>query len=73
VTLFKIEKGIPVTLAPSQGMIVDSLKAMEVGDSFFREKNRKGVMSVALYLRDRTGAHFVSRAEGSGFRVWRIK
>ncbi len=68
----KIDKNVPMPIkkiGPLSGL-ASILKKMEIGDSIFMESNTSnGVSATAKYA----GICIVTRKEGSGRRIWRIK
>lgn len=72
----KIEKGIPApTQTSRRGVIAQTLKAMEVGDSFIFPLNGRSCVSqkAAIYQHAKdAGVRVVARNEGDSFRVWKV-
>lgn len=69
--MVKIDKGIPVPTETRVRASKYPLAEMEVGDSFFTEKDIKGMIS--RFAAKHNGKKFVTRKEGDGIRVWRTK
>lgn len=67
-----IEKDIPYTPRRRSSELVDTMRMMEVDDSFlFQEAERNRVPSTARRLRPKK---FSARKDGDGYvRVWRIE
>lgn len=73
-TQFKIEKGVPAPTDGRNGKAKYPWREMEVGDSFFIPGITSTVLGGSIAnARRRTGFEFVSRNEGGGVRVWRVK
>ena len=74
-SLYKIEKGIPVP-GPRGSY---PLGQMEVGDSFFvpladgDKAKRAGIRSGMYVAAKRLGCRFTVRAVDGGLRVWRVE
>lgn len=64
----KIEKDIPIPDRFCRGEIVETLKQMKVGDSFYYEANRIDTKPAAQKL----GILMTVRIDGKGYRYWRI-
>lgn len=71
--MVKIEKSVPIPEGSGKGSKKYPFGEMEVGDSFYTENN--GVVASVSYWRSRNAPNkeFVTRKEGEGRRVWRIK
>jgi len=68
-----IEKNVPISKKASGRPIVYPFHKMDVGDSFFCEVKRSTLAPSAAAAGKRLNAKFSVRAEGKGFRVWRVK
>lgn len=66
--MITVDKNIPMPVG------MDGLKypfaEMEVGDSFWHTKRTQS--SAAMYAAKHKGFKYAERAEGKGFRLWRI-
>lgn len=74
VSQFKIDKGIPIPpkkarWRPSKYPFVN----MQVGDSFFTNGTAASLRSATFTYSKRTNTKFVTRSEGTGWRVWRVE
>ena len=65
----KIEKGIPFPFAKRNAVLMVTCAKMEVGDSFRHNVNARPNLS---FISMRTGFKFSIRADGNGWRIWRI-
>ena len=68
----KIEKGLPIRLLRKRASKYPFAK-MEVGDSFFVDGAKSGVLAARCAYWNKLGCRFIARTEGTGARVWRIK
>ena len=69
--MVKIDKGIPVPKETRKRKPKYPLAVMDIGDSFFTDKNIKGLVS--RFAKADGAKKFVVRQEGEGIRVWRTK
>mgnify|MGYP001578847118 CR=1 FL=1 len=65
----KIEEGVPI---PNRGSKSEFLRKMNVGDSVFVEKDKISYIRTRAFYMWGTGA-CVTRKDGNGYRVWRVK
>lgn len=63
----EIQKGIPLPKPREKGM-AETLRAMDVGDSFYWPKKQFNTGMLG-----RIPGQFTSRKEGDGVRVWRVE
>jgi len=69
---YKIEKNIPVSKNYAGRSAKYPFGEMEIGDSVLIEGLKsKPVVAASAYGKN-NGKKFSSRAEGNGFRIWRI-
>lgn len=66
----KIDKGVPIPPRRA-GAHKYPWYDMEIGDSFFTEEEK--VRAAASKIGPRTGHRYATRAEGDGYRVWRVE
>lgn len=73
-TEFKIEKSVPIPTGWGGSGSKFPLAAMEPGDSFFVVgTSRQGIHAAIDRHRRRNPTHkFTTRAEGNGYRTWRV-
>jgi hypothetical protein len=67
----QIEKNVPFPES-SYGSIANTLRKMDVGDSFFYG-NATSVRAVLTRIGTETGFVFTTRKENKGVRVWRTR
>jgi len=71
--MIKIDKDVPLPETRKYRGFYP-FEQMEVGDSFFIEDENRQRLASAVYKNGkRLHVSFSVRAEGKGFRVWRIK
>jgi len=70
---FKIEKGVPIPGQHNNRGMAQTLRLLEIGDSFVAPGKNSSIRSNMAYIARRTGRKFVARQEGEGVRIWRIQ
>jgi len=65
----KIDKNIPIP----KSRAIYGFNKMEIGDSAWFINAERGARSAAYLFGLRNKQKFISRAEGCGYRIWRIK
>jgi hypothetical protein len=67
----KIEKGIPITPKKGGSRVVETMRAMEIGDSVLVPITARSCwLATAHRLSDRK---YISRAVEGGVRIWRVE
>lgn len=69
----QIDKNVPLPAAGAGRHEKYPMSSMDVGDSFFSTERRGLLNAATQYQRITYGKRFTVRAEGNGFRVWRLK
>lgn len=71
--MYKVQKGVPLPLDVRSKSKYPFL-AMDVGDSFLAPKKKISTVSAAAtYIAKKTKMKFITRKDGNGTRVWRVK
>lgn len=72
-----IDHGVPVPVKTGKAHeIMDTIRTLEPGDSFFADETMFRIMTVRVYIskyvHGEPGKKFATRSEPGGIRVWRI-